>query len=152
MIKCIQNFVDKNESIELMQQLKNDKDKVFGRKKHFDYIPIYKMVHQTEKTVQELQEHRQYVLDLAKRETENMANSRKNAQVVLSREESDAANKLYQMLKTTEGRTNHVPINYSSKDSAAPKFPRHASARAQPKSGFFALHQKERALPKLEPA
>lgn len=52
MIKCIQNFVDKNESLELMNHLKNDKDKIFGKKKHFDYIPIYKMVHQTEKSVQ----------------------------------------------------------------------------------------------------
>lgn len=35
-----------------MNHLKNDKDRVFGKKKHFDYIPIYKMVNQTEKTVQ----------------------------------------------------------------------------------------------------
>lgn len=47
MIKCIQNFVDKNESVELMNQLKKDKDRVFGKRKHFDYIPIYKMVNQT---------------------------------------------------------------------------------------------------------
>jgi hypothetical protein len=30
-----------------MNQLKKDKDRVFGKKKHFDYIPIYKMVNQT---------------------------------------------------------------------------------------------------------
>jgi len=23
-----------------MEQLKNDKDKIFGKKKHFDYIPV----------------------------------------------------------------------------------------------------------------
>ena len=40
MVKCIQSFVDKNESNELMQQLKNDKEKVFGRKRHLDYIPV----------------------------------------------------------------------------------------------------------------
>lgn len=40
MIKCIQNFVDKNESMQLMDHLKNDKDKVFGKKKHFDYVPV----------------------------------------------------------------------------------------------------------------
>lgn len=101
MIKCIQNFVDKNESLELMNHLKNDKDKVFGKKKHFDYIPIYKMVNQTEKSIQELMEHKQYVLDLAKKDTESIANGRKNAHVALSKEESEAANKLYRMLKTT---------------------------------------------------
>jgi hypothetical protein len=40
MLKCIQTFVDKNESNELMEQLKNDKDRIFGKKKHFDYIPV----------------------------------------------------------------------------------------------------------------
>lgn len=40
MIKCIQNFVDKSESLQLMEHLKNDKDKVFGKKKHFDYVPV----------------------------------------------------------------------------------------------------------------
>ncbi len=30
-----------------MNNLKNDKEKVFGKKKHFDYIPIYKMVNQS---------------------------------------------------------------------------------------------------------
>lgn len=98
-----------------MNHLKNDKDKVFGKKKHFDYIPIYKMVNQTEKSIQELMEHKQYVLDLAKKDTESIANGRKNAHVSLSKEESDAANKLYRMLKTTEGRSNQVPLNYTSK-------------------------------------
>ena len=40
MVKCIQSFVDKNESLELMEQLKNEKEKIFGKKKHFDYIPV----------------------------------------------------------------------------------------------------------------
>ncbi len=40
MIKCIQNFVDKSESLELIEHLKNDKKKVFGKKKHFDYVPV----------------------------------------------------------------------------------------------------------------
>ena len=51
--------------------------------------------------MQQLLEHKQYVLDLAKKDTESVANSRKNVHVMLSREESDAANKLYKMLKTT---------------------------------------------------
>lgn len=51
--------------------------------------------------MQQLLEHKQYVLDLAKKDTESIANSRKNVHVTLSREESDAANKLYKMLKTT---------------------------------------------------
>ena len=98
-----------------MNNLKNDKDKVFGKKKHFDYIPIYKMVNQSEKSNQYLLEHNQYVLDLAKKDTESIANSRKNVHVTLSREESDAANKLYKMLKTTEGRTNQLPIHFTPK-------------------------------------
>ena len=48
-----------------------------------------------------MMEHKQYVLDLAKKNTESITNSRKNAHVSLSREESEAANKLYRMLKTT---------------------------------------------------
>jgi hypothetical protein len=100
-----------------MNQLKKDKDRVFGKKKHFDYIPIYKMVNQTEKTLLEMQEHKQYILDLAKRDTESIANSRKNTQAVLSKEESDAANRLYKMLKTSEGRRNEVPLNIRSKEN-----------------------------------
>jgi hypothetical protein len=53
-----------------------------------------------------MQEHKQYILDLAKRDTESIANSRKNTQAILSKEESDAANRLYKMLKTSEGRRN----------------------------------------------
>jgi len=68
-----------------MQHLKNDKEKVFGRKKHFEYVPIYKMINQTEKTPQEVQQHKQYILDLAKRDTENIINSRKTSHP-LSRE------------------------------------------------------------------
>jgi hypothetical protein len=68
-----------------MNHLKNDKERIFGKKKHFDYIPIYKMVNQTEKSIQEMQEHKQYVLDLAKKDTQSIANSRKNAHVALSR-------------------------------------------------------------------
>ena len=41
MVKCIQNFVDKSQSLELIEQLKNDKKKVFGKKKHFDYVPVH---------------------------------------------------------------------------------------------------------------
>lgn len=41
MVKCIQNFVDKTQSLELIEQLKNDKKKVFGKKKHFDYVPVH---------------------------------------------------------------------------------------------------------------
>lgn len=51
MVKCIQSFVDKNESNELMEHLKNEKEKVYGRKKHLDYVPIYKMVNQTQQTI-----------------------------------------------------------------------------------------------------
>lgn len=40
MVKCIQSFVDKNESNELMEHLKNEKEKVYGRKKHLDYVPV----------------------------------------------------------------------------------------------------------------
>lgn len=60
-------------------------------------------------------EHEQYVLDLAKKNTESITNSRRNVNVSLSREESDAANKLYRMLKTTEGRTNQLPLTFTAK-------------------------------------
>ena len=52
MLKCIQNFVDRNESLELMESLKKDASRVFGKKKHFDYVPIYKMLGQGDKTTQ----------------------------------------------------------------------------------------------------
>ena len=70
---------------------------------------------QTEKTMHQMQEHHQYILDLAKKDTQNIINSKKHHQVLLSKQESDAANKLYRMLKTTEGRTNTQPITYLSK-------------------------------------
>ena len=35
-----------------MSTLKNEKDKIFGKKKHFDYVPIYKMVNKSEKSMQ----------------------------------------------------------------------------------------------------
>jgi hypothetical protein len=41
MVKCIQSFVDKNESMELMEQLKQDKERIFGKKRHCDYVPVF---------------------------------------------------------------------------------------------------------------
>jgi hypothetical protein len=128
-----------------MSHLKNDKERVFGRKKHFDYVPIYKMVNQTEKSIQEQQEHKQYVLDLANRDTQSIANSRKQAHLSLSRQESDAANKLYRMLKTTEGRTNHLFLNYAPREvpeELKPKLNKENSERVigPPKSRFQELH------------
>lgn len=137
-----------------MNHLKNDKDKIFGKKKHFDYIPIYKMVNQTEKSIQELQEHKQYVLDLAKRDTLSIANSRKNAHLSLSKEETEAANRLYRMLKTTEGRSNMVPINTGGKSTLTDQLStlnKENSERviAPPKSRFQELYNQKKGLPKL---
>ncbi len=138
-----------------MNQLKKDKDRVFGKKKHFDYIPIYKMVNQTQKTLQQMQEHKQYILDLAKRDTESIANSRKNTQAVLSKQESDAANRLYKMLKTSEGRRNQVTLNIRSKENLRSQhhhgIRKDASERGlAQKSGFHVLHQMSKeGLPKI---
>ena len=85
MVKCIQNFVDKNESIALMETLKKEEGRVFGKKKHVDYVPIYKMLGHGDKTAQELEQHRSHILDLARRETENIHNGRTKCQVMLSK-------------------------------------------------------------------
>jgi len=71
--------------------------------------------------MREMKEHHQYVIDLAKKDTLNIINSKKHHQILLSKQESDAANKLYRMLKTTEGRSNNQPITYLSKESSSPQ-------------------------------
>ena len=40
MVKCIQNFIKKNESNELIEQMKEGKNKILGKKKHLDYTPV----------------------------------------------------------------------------------------------------------------
>jgi hypothetical protein len=87
-------------------------------------MKIYKMVNQTQQTMQEMQQHRQHVIGLASRETENITNSRKHHHVVLNKEQTTAANKLFGMLRTTDGRNNHLPINYVTPLAKEPKIPR----------------------------
>ena len=147
MVKCIQNFVDKNESLELMETLKKDANKVFGKKKHFDYVPIYKMLGQGDKTAQEIEQHKSHILELARRETENIANGRSQCQVQLSREESAAANRLYGMLRTTEGRHNHLPISFTAKGQQRTHT---ASAKQLPVSSNKSHFHPGNALPRLE--
>lgn len=43
------------------------------------------MINQNNQTIQEMQQHRQHVIGLATRETENIINSRKQHRIILSR-------------------------------------------------------------------
>jgi|JI9StandDraft_2_1071091.scaffolds.fasta_scaffold576749_1 hypothetical protein len=80
------------------------------------------MVHQTQQTIQETKEHKKYLMDLANKDTENIINSRKHHRIMLSKEQTTAANRLFHMLRTTENRRNHVPVSYLPKDiKGAPK-------------------------------
>ena len=75
------------------------------------------MVNQNQQTIQEMQQHRQHVIGLATRETQSIINSRKQHRIVLSKEQSNAANKLFNMLRTTDNRINHLPVSYLTKES-----------------------------------
>lgn len=106
------------------------------------------MVNQTQQTFREIQRHKEHVIELASRETENIINSRKHHHIVLGREQSNAANRLFGMLRTTEGRTNHLPVSYLCKETTSHKLKREESEgqkeanQKYPESGFGKLHKR----------
>lgn len=63
-----------------------------------------------------MKEHKKYLMDLANKDTENIINSRKKHCIMLSREQTTAANRLFHMLRTTETRRNYFPVSYLPKD------------------------------------
>lgn len=150
-MKCLRNLAEKNEGIDIMQKCQNDREKIFGLKKNFDYVPIYKMISQTEKTSQQIEQHHQYLIDLASKKTENMTNGSKSK---LLREESLTANanRLYQMLKTTEDRTHRLASNLSTsqKSRKVLKYQRTASETNLHTTSAFMASRKDRTLPKID--
>jgi hypothetical protein len=71
----------------------------------------------------------------------------------LSKEETDAANKLFKILKTTEGRTGNQSIKFTCKENLERQKTDghyHENSERYPKSGFHNLHSKKKTLPRLD--
>ena len=68
------------------------------------------MIHTNEYSEDQIQKHNLYIEELARKETENIINSRKDQKIVLDKEGADKARKLCRLLINTDRKDQRPKI------------------------------------------
>ena len=68
------------------------------------------MIHSNEHSEADIKKHNLYIDELARKETENIVNSRKDQKVILDKEGAEKARKLYRLLINTDRKDQRPRI------------------------------------------